>query len=364
MAIGGTFTGLWSWRRGIYNLGRYLDLMVEWGYDTLFVWHDVVPASAPTIQVGARGRGIHLVWGFSWGWDYAGTTREEERTLRRLLARQGKRDNELLCPSDADSRKWIREFIAGKYEREYQALEPEGVYFQAFTEVEKCGCEKCRVRPMGELLLEWVSPIVADILRDNPSLWISCGIHNSDADFSAMNDLDPRVNILWERERPPNKAYPAKDIEEARELVSLRGEVEDVGLLFRLYGSFGLTTEGVEDPDLHARIARNWDAIETGEGRIEEAQVYNLGWSRSDRGWLGNPNISKLLEWMRVVSRSPAKRTGVVGLLEGSDWSYRPRFMPVIFAELAKDPLRRGDEIEKALDGAWRKFVMKYGQGA
>jgi hypothetical protein len=361
MSVGQKFTGLWSWRRGIYDLGRYLDLMAEWGFDTLFLWHDVVPASAPTIQAGAHRRGVDIVWGFSWGWDYAGAAGDEMRNLRRLLKRQGKKEDELLCPSEKDSRKWAREFVLGKFDREYAPLEPEGIYFQAFTEVDKCPCEKCQSRTMGELMLEWVEPIAEDLLKQYPGLWISCGIHNSDESFSAMRALDPRVNILWERERPPNKAYPAKDLDELRELVSLRGEDEDVGLLFRLYGSFGLTTEQVQDRELHERIARNWDAIETGKGRIEQAQVYNLGWNRSQDGWLGNPNVSKLLEWMRVPAESPAKRKGLVGLLEGSDWSLRPRFLPVIFGELAKDPLRPDGEIETALEEAWGAFSERYG---
>jgi hypothetical protein len=335
--------------------------MAEWGFDTLFLWHDVVPASAPTIQAGAHRRGVNIVWGFSWGWDYAGATGDEVRSLRRLLKRQGKRENELLCPSEEDSRTWAREFVLGKFDREYAPLQPKGIYFQAFTEVEKCPCEKCRSRPMGELLLEWVEPIAEDLLNRYPGLWISCGIHNSDESFSAMKGLDPRVNILWERERPPNRAYPAKDLDELEELVSLRGENEDVGLLFRLYGSFGLTTERVEDRGLHEKIARNWDAIETGKGGIEGAQVYNLGWNRSEDGWLGNPNVSILLTWMKVLAGSPAKRKGLVGLLEGSDWSLRPRFMPVIFGELAKDPLRPDEEIEERLEGAWGAFSERYG---
>ena len=97
-------------------------------------------------------------------------------------------------------------------------------------------------------------------------------------DFEQLRDLPTSCWIHWEREAPPDKAYPASSIDNVRDLARLRGEHDRSALLFRLYSDYGLTLRGVDDAKLHAEIDHNWRVIETGRGTIARGQIHNLGY--------------------------------------------------------------------------------------
>ena len=156
----------------------------------------------------------------------------------------------------------------------------DGIYFQAFTECPKCQCPRCANRTMGELMLEFVNPIVDDLKREFPDLWISCGIHADFGDFAYLADLDPRCNIYWEN---------------CDAGTSLRGDDEDFGYIYKSlpYGH-GYSQTCPSDPpyteeSLQAWMAGNAERYRITGGRQTHIQylAYMQDWARR---FLGKPS--------------------------------------------------------------------------
>ena len=57
----------------MYNYPKYLDQMARWKMNLIIGWSKRVPANAAAVQEYAARRGIHVVWGYSWGTSPVGT---------------------------------------------------------------------------------------------------------------------------------------------------------------------------------------------------------------------------------------------------------------------------------------------------
>jgi hypothetical protein len=340
--------GLWSWTRGIADINAYIERMSWWKLNTLTLWNNVPPQQADDIQARCDTHGIQLYWGFSWGWDYPDCTTEQQQMLDALLAKFPN-NGQLPCPCRPESRQFIREYVLDQFERHYAPINAKAVYFQTFTEQPPCPCAQCSATSTGKLMLQWVQPIIEALLDRYPKLRLAAGVHNTMEDFEALRDLDSRCAIHWEREQPPNQAYPASSIQKARALTRLREANERFAFLIRLYGAFGLSIQTPVDPALAAAIQRNWKAIETGTGQIEHADVHNIGFHPEDGCWLNNPKMRELKDWIDAAKAPDAVEAGVVGLLEGSMWSIQPRKLPALFAELAWHAGDSIEDVEEAL---------------
>jgi hypothetical protein len=165
---------------------------------------------------------------------------------------------------------------------------------------------------MGELMLRFVNPIVDDIKREFPHLWISCGIHHDFGDFTHLKDLDPRCNIYWEN---------------CISGTSVRGEDEDFGYLHKSmpYGH-GFSRTCPADPPYTEDSLREW--------MHGNADRYVVPGGLPDHGRY----LCGLQDWARrfLGKRSPHKHAGVVA--DHAVFCRRAPFPHVALAEAQWNP--------------------------
>ncbi len=206
------YRGHWTWGCNMPDKPAWIENMSRWKLNELIHWDNFPPADAKRYVVFAHDRGVRIVWGFGWGWCPSWNF-----TLPPAFD-HGRGQVVEMCASSDFNRAFFRREILRKIREDYAPTGCDGVYFQAFTECPKCQCPICAERTMGELMLDFVNPIVDDIKREFPQLWISCGIHHDFGDFSYLKELDPRCNIYWEN---------------CVSGTSVRGDGEDFGYIYK-----------------------------------------------------------------------------------------------------------------------------------
>lgn len=206
------YRGHWTWGCNLPDKPAWIENLSRWKLNELIHWDNFPPADARQYVAFAHERGVRIVWGFGWGWVPAWNF-----TLP-LEFDHGTGQGVEMCASSEFNRAFFRREIRRKIREDYAPTGCDGVYFQAFTECPKCQCPRCAQRTMGELMLAFVNPIVADIKAEFPGLWVSCGIHHDFGDFAYLKDLDPRCNIYWEN---------------CVSGTSVRGDGEDFGYIYK-----------------------------------------------------------------------------------------------------------------------------------
>lgn len=167
------YRALWSWGYVIYNYKKYIDNMVELKLNMLIVWNDYPPENAKEFIEYAHENGIKIIWGFAWGWD-----------------------TNCLDIDVSDLNK-LSDSIIEKYEKEYAHLNPDGIYFQSFTETDK---EYTGGKLIAEAVTELVNKTSDRLLKKYPDLLIQFGLHHTSVKnrLQFIKKVDPRVYILWE----------------------------------------------------------------------------------------------------------------------------------------------------------------------
>ncbi len=206
------YRGHWVWGCNMPDKRAWIENMSRWKLNELIHWDNTPPADARALVAYAHTRAVRVVWGFGWGW-----APEWNYTLPPDFDR-GVGPKVEMCGSSEGNRRFFQREILRKVREIYAPTGCDGIYFQSFTECPKCRCPRCAGRTMGEIMLEFVNPIVDAIKRDFPDLWISCGIHHDFGDYSHLERLDPRCNIYWEN---------------CASGTSVRGEDEDFGYLYK-----------------------------------------------------------------------------------------------------------------------------------
>jgi hypothetical protein len=186
------YRGHWIWGCNMPDKKAWIENMSRWKLNELIHWDNHVPARAKEYVDFAHERGVRMVWGFGWGW-----VPEWNYDLPEQFD-HGQGDRVEMCPSSELNLAFFRREILRKIREEYAPTGCDGIYFQSFTECPKCECPRCRKKTMGELMLDFVNPIVADVKAEFPDLWISCGIHHDLGDYAHLRRLDPRCSIYWE----------------------------------------------------------------------------------------------------------------------------------------------------------------------
>ncbi|MHB9131789.1 MAG: hypothetical protein ACYDBB_11960 [Armatimonadota bacterium] len=318
------YRGHWVWGCNMPDKPAWIENMSRWKLNELIHWDNYPPERAREYVDFAHERGVRVVWGFGWGW-----VPEWNYTLPAEFDR-GQGDGVEMCSSNPFNREFLRREILRKVREEYAPTGCDGIYFQAFTECPKCQCPRCADRTMGELMLDFVNPIVDDLQREFPHLWISCGIHHDFGDFSYLKSLDPRCNVLWEN---------------CEAGTSVRGEDEDFGYLYKSipYGH-GYSATCPADPSYTEASLQEWMA--------GNAHLYTL-----NGGWKTHCQYLEFMQnWGRrfLGKRSTQKHAGVVA--DHAVFCRRTPFPHVALAEAQWNPER---DTEATVDGLLTFLGMK-----
>jgi len=204
------YRGHWVWGVNMPDKKAWMENMSRWKLNELIEWDNYPPEKSREYVEFAHNRGIRVIWGFGWGWnpDWNYVIPEEFDF--------GVGEGVIMCGSSEFNRGFFKREILKKVRDIYVPTGCDGIYFQSFTETTKCQCDKCINKTMGQILLEFVNPIIGVIKNEFPDLWISCGVHANFGVYDELKNLDSRCNIYWEN---------------CDSGTSIRGENEDFGYI-------------------------------------------------------------------------------------------------------------------------------------
>jgi hypothetical protein len=309
--------GHWTWGCNMPDKCAWIDNMSRWKLNELIHWDNFPPARAREYVDYAHARGVRVVWGFGWGW-----VPEWNYTLPADFD-HGVGDGVEMCGSSPANLAFFRREILRKVREDYAPTGCDGIYFQAFTECPKCQCPRCAHRNMGELMLDFVNPIVDDITRAFPDLWISCGIHYDFGDYAYLRRLDPRCNIYWEN---------------CEAGTSIRGDDEDFGYIYKSipYGH-GYSQDCPADPE--------WT-----EDSLTEWQARTADWYRLPGGRESHIRYYAFLQdWACRFQGKPSHHTHASVVADHSLFCRRTPFPHAALAEAQWNPHRDPAAVTDAL---------------
>jgi len=332
--------GIWTWGGRIYNYERFIDNMARWKFNSLILWHRFPPANAKELVQYAHARGIELIWGYTWGWGLP------------------------VCPSDPIELAQWKDHVLKTYSEIYANTGGDGVYFQTFTEVgsktqfcrfgSKCP-NGCLLKSAGELLADWVNPIVEAFTREFPGVKIYCGVH-AGAFRNELRDVakvDQRAVVMWEDAGSFPFAYHPWSVDEN----SFRETAQFVGQLARsqrqeansantaltgatafvfkgmVAGWGGLAPMHIEDEALLQRLA-------------EQRATF---WQPYERSWRENAPYE--FQMVRIIENAPVAEKAIYGLIEDALFEMRQWLPVVLFAESLWNPHRDARELIQKLEG-------------
>lgn len=271
------YRGHWIWGCNMPDKKAWLENMSRWKLNEWIEWDNFAPEKAREYVEFAHRRGIRVVWGFGWGWNPDWNFEIPPQFDR------GRGRGVQMCGSSQFNREFFKREILRKVREDYAPSGADGIYFQAFTEVPKCGCEQCARKSKGRLMLEFVNPIVDAIKKEFPDLWISCGVHANLGRYDELKELDARCNILWEN---------------CDSGTSIRGEGEDFGYIYkRLPYGHGFSKTCPADPPYTEESLQAWMQGNASRyrlrGDIETYRRFMAGLQQWGRNFLGKTSSNK-----------------------------------------------------------------------
>ncbi len=298
--------GHWGWGVNVPDKKAWMENMSRWKLNELIEWDNYPPEKAKEYVEFAHSRGIKLIWGFGWGWNI------DWNYEIPAGFDHGKGKDVQMCGSSEFNRAFFKREILKKVRELYVPSGCDGVYFQSFTEGPKCECDQCRQKTMGQVLVEFVNPIVAEIKSEFPNLWISCGVHANFGKYDELKDLDPRCNIYWEN---------------CNSATSIRGKNEDFGYINKdIPYEHGFSKTCPSDPSYTEESLQKW-----------------MDGNKKDYTLTGTPEtyygyMKKMQDWSRNLlgKESTSKHGSCVA--DHSVFCRRTPFMHVALAEALWNP--------------------------
>jgi len=271
------YRGHWVWGCNMPDKKAWMENMSRWKLNELIHWDNYPPKKAKEYVDFAHSRGIRVIWGFGWGWN------PDWNFAIPAEFDHGMGKGVQMCGSSEFNRDYFQREILRKVRELYVPSGCDGIYFQAFTEVPKCQCQSCNSKSKGQIMLEFVNPIVAAIKKEFPDLWISCGVHANLGYYAEMKELDPRCNIYWEN---------------CDSGTSIRGEYEDFGYINKtLPYAHGFSKTCPADPayteaSLQAWMRENQKRY-TLAGTLDSYDAYMRTLQQWGRNFLGKKSVDK-----------------------------------------------------------------------
>ncbi len=164
---------IFTWATPICDWRGYIDNAARLKFTEIILWNDYVPLNAKEVVDYAHEYGIHIIWGFAWGWS---------RNCKDV---------------DFDNLAELTRQIIKTYEEEYLPTNADGIYFQSFTEMED---EYIGDKLVAEVVTEFVNKTAEKILEKHPGLLLQFGLHATSVNkrLEYIQKVDSRVDIIWE----------------------------------------------------------------------------------------------------------------------------------------------------------------------
>lgn len=319
--------GIFSWGTPINDYRAYFENMARMKLNQLILWNDYVPVNAKDIIACAHKYGIEIIWGYSWGWGTDGS--------------------KYLSDINADTLESIKKNAISYFEENILPLDPDGIYFQSFTESQS---EYFGNILIADAVTELVNGTSAALLAKYPDLHIQFGLHCSSVrkHLDSIAKIDRRVEIVWEDfgvfpshyepDSVDSDGY-AKLLETTKELIDLRGDAP-LGLVFKGFMVLDWT-----------RFVYQSGPYVMGENSPEitshDAEMRRLAWRRFSSEW------AKYGDYARRLAEYATEKSGgrinlcMAGTFDGgihlpealcSSFFYDPN---VDFADVLADTLRQ-----------------------
>ncbi len=220
--------GLWTWGYTIYDYKKYIDNMVTLKLNTLIIWNDFVPVNISDVITYAHSCGVKLYLGFAWGWDTN------------------------CAVNDISDTSALTKAVVEKYEKEYNMLPCDGIYFQSFTELCRDDIDGVNI---AEAVTNFVNNTAHEIFKTKPNLELLFGLHATSVfnDIDVFKGVDPRISIIWENVGATPYHNSPDYLENFEETVSLNRRLQSLRS-----GGFGAV--------LKSNYRLDWSTFEHHEG--------------------------------------------------------------------------------------------------
>lgn len=299
--------GLWTWGHVMYDYRGYFDHMMKLKMNSVIIWNDFLPVNADDIVRYAHSCNIKVIWGFSWLWD----TDCNRFDLKNLAPFSQK--------------------ILETYEREYEKIGGDGIYFQTFTELRKDNIGGVLI---AEAAAKFVNTTAALFYEKYPDIEIRFGLHATSVKnrLEWIKAIDPRIRIVWENCGAFPFSYIPSDLE------SFDATKEFVGEIAGLRGKddrFGVVTKGL--------VKLDWSQFEHLQGpqciglssesmkrnRIERKRRI---WRYIQAGWL--KNADKAYEMVQEMIRVKGEDFCVFALVEDGMFEENMMYPVALYSEM------------------------------
>jgi len=299
--------GLWTWGHVMYDYRGYLDNMLKLKMNTLTIWNDNVPVNAREMIDYAHNNGIKVIWGYAWLW----STDCTEISL------------EDLCK--------YSESIFSKFEKEYSALCPDGIYFQSVTEL---GTDSLNGVVVAEAVTDFVNKTAALFFEKYPDIELQFGLHATSVKerLDYVKNTDPRIRIVWENCGSFPFSYiptDVKDFDETKEFVKrialLRGENEKFGVVIK--GLTKLDWSTFEHPD-----APRFIGVSSRELKDNRAERKRKIWRYLQAYWF--TRADKALEMVQLMKKTKNGELYISALVEDGMFEEHIMHPVALFAEM------------------------------
>ncbi len=180
----------------------WIEQMSRWKLNAMILYegpHGQLIDVEPELFRYAKRRGVELIPSMSF-YSYATEAVAPswcKRSPKRHKIPKGQlwATNSVMCPSDADTRKWMIEYVLDFIGRH----QLRSLYFQiGDIDYAGCRCSACRRYSRADYFLFVTQPILKEIYRVFPDIRIIAGVLNWPEYFQTISKLDKRVEFLFE----------------------------------------------------------------------------------------------------------------------------------------------------------------------
>lgn len=198
--------GIWLWGYTVYDYRKFIDNMLELKFNTLIVWNDDLPINIKEFIDYAHQNYVKVYLGFAWGWDTFAPKNINDEYIDGIAKK-----------------------VINTYEKDYNCLDLDGIYFQSFTEHNN---EYIGGVLVAEAVTKLVNGVGGKLLEKYSNLKLLFGLHATSVinRLEHIKNVDKRISIIWE----DVGAFPfnyittkidgfEKTVENTKKIVTLRG---------------------------------------------------------------------------------------------------------------------------------------------